>query len=83
MKFGVGLAPLIYPNPAKSVFTAIQEINHPGNRIYNARAGRLCLRWVLYGRTMKVNICYPPIVYIFLKAKTDSKTTQYKIPGII
>ena len=81
VKFGIGVAPLIYPNPVKSVFTAvsgaelIREIV-----IYNVQ-GR-AVQFVMGNSTeadMKVNISLLPKGVYFLKVKTDSQNYQFKI----
>jgi hypothetical protein len=81
VKFGIGVAPLIYPNPVKSVFTAvsgaelIREIV-----IYNVQ-GR-AVQFVMGNSTeadMKVNISLLSKGVYFLKVKTDSQNYQFKI----
>lgn len=81
VKFGVGVEPLIYPNPVNTVFTAV-----PGSDlireivIYNAQ-GR-AVQFAMGNSTeaaMKVNVSLLPIGVYFLKVKTDSQIFQYKI----
>lgn len=81
VKFGTGNAPLIYPNPVSSVFTAV-----PGSElireivIYNDQ-GR-AVQFVMGNSTdaaMKVNISLLPAGVYFLKVKTDSQIYQFKI----
>ncbi len=81
VKFGTGIAPLIYPNPVSSVFTAV-----PGSElireivIYNVE-GR-AVQFAIGNSTeeeMKVNISLLPKGVYFLKVKTDSQIYQYKI----
>jgi F5/8 type C domain/Secretion system C-terminal sorting domain len=79
--FGTGIAPLIYPNPVSSVFTAV-----PGSElireivIYNVE-GR-AVQFVMGNSTeadMKVNISLLQKGVYILKVKTDSQIYQYKI----
>jgi hypothetical protein len=81
VKFGVGVAPLVYPNPVSAVLTAL-----PGSElireivIYNVQ-GR-AVQFAMGNSTeapMKVNISLLPAGVYFLKVKTDSQVYQFKI----
>jgi hypothetical protein len=81
VKFGTEVAPIIYPNPVSSVFTAvsgkelIREIV-----IYNAQ-GR-AVQFVMGNSTdddLKVNVSLLPDGVYFLKVKTDSQIYQFKL----
>ncbi len=81
VKFGTSVAPVVYPNPVNSFFTAI-----PGNEpildiiIYNVQG-----RAVQYamnnnnGNEMNINISTLASGVYFLKLKTESKVYQVKI----
>ena len=81
VKFGVDVAPLIYPNPVSTVFTAvsgkelIREIV-----IYNAQ-GR-AVQFVMGNSTdadMKVNVSLLSAGVYFIKVKTDSQEYQVRL----
>ena len=81
VKFGSGVAPLVYPNPVNSVFTAVQgselirEIvmyNIQGRAVQFAMGNST-------GEDMKVNISGLAKGIYILKIKTDSKIFQVKI----
>ncbi len=81
VKFGDNVAPLIYPNPVNTLFTAvsgkelIREIV-----IYNAQAR--AVQFVIGNSTdadLKVNISLLPDGVYFLKVKTDSQIYQFKM----
>ena len=81
VKFGIGVSPLVYPNPVNTVFTAL-----PGSElireivIYNVQ-GR-AVQFAMGNSTeapMKVNVSLLPVGIYFLKVKTDTQIFQYKI----
>ncbi len=81
VRFGSGVAPLIYPNPVTDVFTAvsgselIREIV-----IYNIQGK--AVHFAMGNSTeadMKVNIASLSTGVYFLKVKTDKKVFQYKL----
>jgi hypothetical protein len=81
IKFGTDVAPLIYPNPVSTIFTAvsgkelIREIV-----IYNAQ-GR-AVQFVMGNSTdadLKVNVSLLSAGVYFLKVKTDSQIYQFKL----
>jgi hypothetical protein len=81
VKFGTDVAPVIYPNPVSTVFTAvsgkelIREIV-----IYNSQ-GR-AVQFVMGNSTdadLKVNVSLLSEGVYFLKVKTDSQVYQYKL----
>ena len=81
VKFGVEVAPVIYPNPVSTLFTAvsgkelIREIV-----IYNAQ-GR-AVQFVIGNSTdedLKVNVSLLSKGVYFLKVKTDSQVYQFKM----
>ncbi len=81
VKFGIGNDPVIYPNPVKTLFTAI-----PGDEIireiviYNVQ-GR-AVQFVMGTSTlaeMKVNVSLLGKGVYILKLKTDSKNYQFKM----
>jgi hypothetical protein len=81
VKFGTDVAPLIYPNPVNTVFTAvsgkelIREIV-----IYNAQGK--AVQFVIGNSTdadLKVNVSLLSEGVYFLKVKTDSQIYQFKM----
>jgi hypothetical protein len=81
VKFGVEVAPLIYPNPVSNLFTAVS-----GNElireivIYNVEGS--AVQFVMGNSTdedMKVNVSLLSTGVYFLKVKTDSRIYQFKL----
>ncbi len=81
VKFGSGIAPLIYPNPVTDIFTAV-----PGTDpireivIYNVQGKAVQFEMgASMNSEMKVNISRLASGVYYLKIKTDSKIFQYKV----
>ncbi len=81
VKFGSGIAPLIYPNPVTDIFTAV-----PGTDpireivIYNVQGKAVQFEMGASANSeMKVNISRLASGVYYLKVKTDSKIFQYKV----